>query len=122
MAAFDFPNSPSTNDTYTANGMTFTWNGTMWKRTSPSVGAQGATGPTGAQGNQGNTGTTGTVFTSGTRMLFQQSTAPTGWTKITSGVNDRALRLVSGNVSSGGDYSFSSRFKSSYYVKYLLSK
>ena len=45
-------------------------------------------------------------------MLFQQSTAPTGWTKITSGVNDRALRLVSGNVSSGGDYSFSSRFNS----------
>ena len=46
MAAFDFPNSPSVNDTYSANGMTFTWNGTKWERTSPSVGAQGATGPT----------------------------------------------------------------------------
>ena len=43
MAAFDFPNSPSVNDTYSANGMTFTWNGTKWERTSPSVGAQGAT-------------------------------------------------------------------------------
>ena len=50
MAAFDFPNSPSTNDTYTANGTTYTWNGTKWVRTSPSIGAQGATGPTGAQG------------------------------------------------------------------------
>ena len=50
MAAFNFPNSPSVNDTYSANGMTFTWNGTKWERTSPSVGAQGATGPTGAQG------------------------------------------------------------------------
>ena len=47
MAAFDFPNSPSVNDTYSANGMTFTWNGTKWERTSPSVGAQGATGPSG---------------------------------------------------------------------------
>ena len=45
MAAFDFPNSPSVNDTYSANGMTFTWNGTKWERTSPSVGAQGSTGP-----------------------------------------------------------------------------
>ena len=47
MAAFDFPNSPSVNDTYSANGMTFTWNGTMWKRTSPSIGAQGSTGASG---------------------------------------------------------------------------
>ena len=59
MAAFDFPNSPSVNDTYSANGMTFTWNGTMWKRTSPSVGAQGATGPTGSTGSQGSTATSG---------------------------------------------------------------
>ena len=55
MAAFDFPNSPSVNDTYSANGMTFTWNGTKWERTSPSVGAQGATGSTGAQGSSNST-------------------------------------------------------------------
>ena len=53
MAAFDFPNSPSNGDTYTANGVTFTWNGTIWQRTSASTGAQGGTGPTGAQGSQG---------------------------------------------------------------------
>ena len=53
MAAFNFPNSPSVNDTYTANGVTFTWNGTIWQRTSASVGAQGGTGAQGSQGSQG---------------------------------------------------------------------
>ena len=43
-------------------------------------------------------------------MLFQQTTAPTGWTKITSGVNNRALRLVSGSVGSGGSTTFSDAF------------
>ena len=32
MAAFNFPNSPSTNDTHTENGVTYKWNGTVWKR------------------------------------------------------------------------------------------
>lgn len=48
-------------------------------------------------------------FESGTRMLFQQSTAPTGWTKDTSH-NDKALRVVSGAVSSGGSVGFSTLF------------
>ena len=65
MAAFDFPNSPNVNDTYSANGMTFTWNGTKWERTSPSVGAQGATGSTGAQGVTGPTGAQGATAAQG---------------------------------------------------------
>ncbi|WP_231038833.1 hypothetical protein [Nitratidesulfovibrio oxamicus] len=48
-------------------------------------------------------------FESGTRMLFQQSTAPTGWTKDTSH-NDKALRVVSGAVGSGGSVGFSTLF------------
>lgn len=48
-------------------------------------------------------------FPAGTRLLFQQSTAPTGWTKDTT-VNDKALRVVSGAVGSGGDTGFSSIF------------
>ena len=32
MAALNFPNSPSTNDLHTENGVTFKWNGTIWKR------------------------------------------------------------------------------------------
>jgi hypothetical protein len=48
-------------------------------------------------------------FPSGTRMLFQQTTAPTGWTKDTT-VNDKALRVVSGAVGSGGSVAFSTVF------------
>jgi len=32
MAAFNFPNSPSTNDLHTENNVTFKWNGTIWNR------------------------------------------------------------------------------------------
>src|SRR5574343_1098734 len=49
------------------------------------------------------------TFPAGTRMLFQQSTAPTGWTKDTT-VNDKALRVVSGAVGSGGSVAFSTLF------------
>jgi hypothetical protein len=53
-----------------------------------------------------NTGSLG--FTSGTRMSFNQTAAPTGWTKDTSsGINDSILRLVTGSVSSGGTVGFS---------------
>lgn len=39
------------------------------------------------------------VFPANTRMLFQQSAAPTGWTKETgSSYNNKALRLVTGDV------------------------
>ena len=176
MAAFDFPTSPSNGQTYSANGIDWIFNGSVWKKDATAgvkgqkgeigvgatgdkgekgevgvtgqkgqkgeIGATGGTGGTGSQGEKGQKredtstkgqkgeigstggtggtgadgdkgqkgeiGVTGTVFTSGTRMLFQQSTAPTGWTKDTSR-NDRALRIVSGNVGDGGGDSFSSR-------------
>ena len=77
MAAFDFPNSPSTNDTYTANGVTFQWNGSVWTRYSASSGAQGSTGPTGAQGAVGSTGAQGATGSGGSTGA-QGSTGPTG--------------------------------------------
>ena len=46
---------------------------------------------------------------SGTLMLFQQTNAPTGWTKQTTH-NDKALRVVSGAVGSGGTTAFSTVF------------
>lgn len=46
------------------------------------------------------------VFASGTLMLFQQTAAPTGWTKQTTH-NDKALRVVSGTAGSGGSVAFS---------------
>lgn len=51
------------------------------------------------------------AFASGTRLLFQQTSAPTGWTKDTS-QNDKALRVVSGSASTGGTTAFSSVFTS----------
>ena len=45
-------------------------------------------------------------FPSGTSMLFQQTAAPTGWTKQTTH-NDKALRIVTGSVGTGGSVAFS---------------
>ena len=59
MAAFDFPNSPSLNDTHTENGVVWKWNGYAWDRV-PSNGPAGAPGPNGPPGPPGNDGTDGT--------------------------------------------------------------
>jgi microcystin-dependent protein len=42
-------------------------------------------------------------------MLFVQTNAPLGWTKITTH-NDKALRVVSGTVGSGGSVAFTTAF------------
>jgi hypothetical protein len=57
-------------------------------------------------------GATAGGFPSGTRMIFQQTSAPTGWTKDTSDTNQRALRVVSGSASSGGSVDFTTAFAS----------
>ena len=49
------------------------------------------------------------TFPSGTVMLFQQTAAPTGWTKLTS-LNDCGLRVTSGAVGFTSGSSFSSVF------------
>ena len=49
------------------------------------------------------------AFPQGTSMLFQQTSAPTGWTKQTTH-NDKALRLTSGTVGTGGSVAFSTAF------------
>ena len=46
-------------------------------------------------------------------MLFQQSSAPTGWTKQTTH-NNKALRIVNGNVGTGGGNNFSTAFGSNF--------
>lgn len=50
-------------------------------------------------------------FAAGTVMLFNQTAAPTGWTKSVTH-NDKALRVVSGAASSGGATAFTSVFGS----------
>ena len=51
------------------------------------------------------------IAASGTKMLFQQSAAPTGWTKDTTH-NDKAIRVVTGTASTGGSVAFTTAFAS----------
>lgn len=50
-------------------------------------------------------------FVTGTSMLFRQTAAPTGWTKVTS-LNDYAIRVVSGTAGTGGSVAFTTAFAS----------
>lgn len=52
MAAIDFPNSPAVNDTFTSNGRTWSWTGSVWLTLTQQV--VGPTGPTGATGPRGS--------------------------------------------------------------------
>ena len=51
------------------------------------------------------------AFDSGTKMVFQQTSAPSGWTKETTH-NNKAFRVVSGSASSGGSVAFTTAFAS----------
>ena len=52
MATFDFPDSPTLNQTYTFAGVTWKWNGNVWKK-------QAELGATGLKGNKGDKGDKG---------------------------------------------------------------
>jgi hypothetical protein len=52
-------------------------------------------------------------FASGTRLSFQQTTAPTGWTKdTTAGLDNSSMRIVTGSVVNGGSVNFTTAFAS----------
>lgn len=59
----------------------------------------------------GGTGSSTGLIASGTAMMFKQTAAPTGWTKVTTD-NDAALRVVSGTASTGGTVAFTTAFAS----------
>jgi hypothetical protein len=113
MASFDFPNSPSNGQTYSANGITFTWNGTSWKRNTGAVkgepgstgpqGPQGATGPTGPQGNTGPTGPQGPQGATGaTGPTGPQGSAATSPFKICKHIRQTSnYNIPTGNTSWG---------------------
>jgi hypothetical protein len=86
--AFDFPSSPTVGQIFSPiTGVNYSWNGYAWDR-------QIAVTP---------------LAPSGTAMLFQQTSAPTGWTKQTTH-NDKSLRIVSGTAGAGGTLAFSTVF------------
>lgn len=47
---------------------------------------------------------------SGTKQLFVQTSAPTGWTKETASFDNNAIRVTTGNASSGGTVDFTTLF------------
>jgi hypothetical protein len=51
------------------------------------------------------------AFDSGTKMVFQQTAAPTGWTKETTHDN-KAFRVVTGTAGTGGTVNFTTAFTS----------
>ena len=102
MAAFDFPSSPSNGDTYTANGVTFQWNGSVWVRYSASMGAQGSTGPTGAQGAVGSTGAQGATGSGGSTGA-QGATGPTGAQGATGSTGSQGAAGSNASISNNAD-------------------
>ncbi len=51
-------------------------------------------------------------FPAGTRMIFAQTTAPTGFTKDATNYNNHALRVVTGTAGTGGAVDFTTAFAS----------
>ena len=86
MANFDFPSSPSNGQSYSANGITYTYNGTVWKReTGATKGIKGepstVAGDKGQKGEIGATGGAGSSVPSGGIILWSgaANAIPTGW-------------------------------------------
>ncbi len=92
MAAFNFPNSPSTNDTHTENSVTWKWNGTVWKRQGV-AGAQGAAGSATISNNADNRVITGG---SGTNLNGESSLTFDG-TDLSLTTTDAKIILKDGN-------------------------
>ena len=59
MAEFNFPDSPTLNQTYTFSGVTWKWNGSVWKKVTQLVGTQGDKGQKGEKGVKGDKGLKG---------------------------------------------------------------
>jgi len=51
--------------------------------------------------------TAGGTLPSGTRMIFDQDAAPTGWTRDEATVNDKVIRIVTGARADGGSWTVS---------------
>ena len=96
MAA-NFPNSPSLNDTFTDNGLTFVWNGEAWKLNSSSgtKGEKGQKGEVGVTGNVGDKGQKGEVGDKGQKGEI-------GSTGGTGGTGDKGQKGATGSGGSSG--------------------
>ena len=104
MAAFDFPNSPSNGDTYSANGIDWIYNGNVWKKDATAgvkgqkgeVGQKGQKGEVGEKGVKGDSGTDASL-PDGTIVAYGGTSAPSGWQLCNGGsASTSALQTVLG--------------------------
>ena len=83
-----------------------TYNGTAW--VTSDLPPPGTTGNVLTSNGTAWTSAAAAAFDVGTRLSFQQTAAPTGWTKdTTAGLNDSIMRIVTSTASSGGSTAFS---------------
>ena len=80
--AFDFPSTPSNGASYTANGITFTFDGTVWKRETGAVKGQKGELGVATKGEKGEVGAQGA---SGTGVVKKVRTATLGSYSLSSG-------------------------------------
>ena len=105
MAA-NFPSSPSLNDTFTDNGLTFVWNGEAWKLNSSSgtkgekgqKGEVGVTGVTGDKGQKGQKGEAGAAASKGQKGEI----GATGGSGGTGAAGDKGQKGATGSSGSTG--------------------
>jgi len=89
----------------TANGgVSFGASGTAYGTAGQVLTSNGDAAPTWSSAASG--------FDAGTRLIFAQTSAPTGWTKDTTNYNNHALRVVTGAASTGGTVDFTTAFTS----------
>ena len=83
----------------------------FYRKSANTIGVVAGGAEIGTISSAGITG--GTYFPAGTIMVFHQTAAPTGWTKVTdSFYNNKAFRSVTGSVANGGSTGFTSVFAS----------
>jgi len=92
-----------------SNGQIDIGNGTGFSRATLTAGS--GISITNGAGSITLTATAQQPFAPGTIIVFGQTAAPTGWTKITT-YDNAALRIVSGSAASGGSVDFTTAFAS----------
>ena len=114
MAAVNFPNSPSVNDTHTSSGSTWKWDGTVWQRlgvagpqgaqgVQGATGSGGAAGAQGAQGRQGATGSNGAAGAQGAQG--HQGVQGAAGAQGAQGVVSDAIQNTKAGTNAGGNFS-----------------
>ena len=106
MASFDFPGTPSNGQSYTANGITYTFDGTAWKRDTGAVkGQKGEEGTAATKGQKGEVGDKGQKGEASTvkGQKGEEGAAASKGQKGEVGVATKGQKGEQGTQGTGGD-------------------